>query len=110
NLEERVKHRPDVAEQRIRALFLQVGLDQVADQVPPGQDVLDALTDQPERVGLGGTRPERGGRLGAHVHGRPYPSTMTPHPASFGKSADDGTGPDIMGRPQPILRSWRNAP
>ena len=70
HLEQRIQDPPEVAEERVRALLLDVGLDEVADQASSGADVLDGFADEPQ-----GTRPgrgvtERGGGLTRGGHRR----------------------------------------
>ncbi len=70
HLEQRVQDPPEVAEEGVRALLLDIGLDEVADQASSRADVLDGFADEPQ-----GTRPgrgvtERGGGLTRGGHRR----------------------------------------
>ena len=55
---------------RVRALLLDVGLDEVADQASSGADVLDGFADQPQRARPGRGVTERGGGLTGGGHRR----------------------------------------
>ena len=46
HLQERVQDPPDVAEEGVRALLPEVGLDEVANQSPAREDLVDALADE----------------------------------------------------------------
>ena len=52
HLEQRVEDPPDVAEERVGALLLDVRLDEVADQPAARQDLVDALANQRKGPGL----------------------------------------------------------
>ena len=82
HLEQRVEDPPEVAEERVGALLLDVGLDEVADQATAGADVLDGLAEQAQRPRPGRGVTERGGDLtrGGHRARRVAPRRRARRP------------------------------